>query len=116
LKEADVSLTGENYGLRIYPDGWERCGFLYLAAAEVRDSDVTSVTLVVKKIPTLQCARFTHKGPLDALPLTLDYVFHTWLPKSGQRLAQPWIIERYPEDFTSADSAIRETEILIPIE
>jgi DNA gyrase inhibitor GyrI len=46
--------------------------------------------------------------------LTLDYVYHTWSPRSGTRLSDRWVIERYSPDAGGARYG-SETRILIPI-
>jgi predicted transcriptional regulator YdeE len=66
-------------------------------------------------MPPSRCARFIHKGPYRDLGLTLDYVYQTWLPKSGQRIASSFEIERYGRDLRSPDDEGAETEIYIPI-
>ena len=104
------------YGIAIYPEDWEVIGHFYLAAVQVEYPAVDRSALVVKQIPALQCAKFIHKGPLKDLRLSLDYVYHTWMPKSGKRLARPLEIERYGHWFRGPDWEESETEILIPIE
>jgi AraC family transcriptional regulator len=87
-----------------------------LAAIEVVGMDAPPGPLALKKIPALKWARFIHKGPTRELSLTLDYVYHTWLPKSGQSLAYPWVLEGFGHDFRNADSQDCEREIYIPIQ
>ena len=73
------------YGLRYYPDGWAETGYFYLAGVETA-GQVDAPGLVVKTFPPGSYACFTHTGPWQDLPLTLDYIYHTWLPNSGARL------------------------------
>jgi predicted transcriptional regulator YdeE len=49
------------------------------------------------------------------MPLTLDYIFHTWLPKSDNSLSTPLIVENYGWDFRGADSEEFERQVYIPI-
>lgn len=86
--------TTECYGLRYYPEGWEETGYFYLAGVEA-GSDAAASCLVVKTLPAGSYACFGHAGPWRDLPLTLDYVYHTWLPKSGVGLPANWVLERY---------------------
>jgi AraC family transcriptional regulator len=44
-------------------------------------------------------AVFEHKGALDALPQTFQYIWKTWLPQSGYHAADAPEFERYSEDF-----------------
>ena len=104
------------YGITCYPKDWAGRGFFYLAAVEIKTLDVADSPLVVKTIPALKCARFIHKGPREDLRLTRDYIYQTWLPKSGRGVSHPLEIECYGRDFPGADSATSEREIYIPIE
>jgi AraC family transcriptional regulator len=117
LKRAGV-LTGpvDYYGIVYHPQGWERRGFLYIAAVETAILDLTGSALVSKTIPPLRCARFVHKGPYKNRHLTLDYVYQTWLPQSGQRLSHPLEIECHGRDFQGLDAEDAERAILIPVE
>ena len=105
----------EYYGIAWYPRGWERDGFFYMTAVETRSLDGPHPTLVVKVIPSLTYARFVHKGPRRDLELTLDYIYHTWLPQSDMRLSHPLEIEYYGRDLSGSDHKEPEWEIYIPI-
>jgi AraC family transcriptional regulator len=102
------------YGITWYPAGWEERGVFYMAGIEVEAADGVSPGLVVKSIPSLKCARFTHKGARDDLRLTLDYIYQTWLPKSGERLAYPLEIVCYGRDMSAAWKDA-ELEVYIPL-
>ncbi len=45
-------------------------------------------------LPAATCACFTHRASDAAIALGLDYIYHTWLPQSGWRTAQPWVATR----------------------
>jgi AraC family transcriptional regulator len=105
----------DNYGVIFYAKGSEEHGLLYLAAVRVREPDIADTALVVKSIPAMEYARFIHKGPIQDIRFTLDYIYHTWLPKSNQKLARPWILEHYGPHHRSADRECSETQIYIPI-
>ena len=111
----ETGITGSYYGIACYPKGWEERGYLYVAAIQVESLDTTGSALVVKTMPSSRCARFIHKGPYRDLELTLDYVYQTWLPKSGQRIASSFEIERHGRNLGSPDDEGAETEIYIPI-
>ena len=66
-------------------------------------------------IPAMTWAKFIHKGPDQDLELTLDYIYQTWLPKSGRTLSLPLMIENLGHDFRDFDCEETETEIHIPI-
>ncbi|MFC1976406.1 GyrI-like domain-containing protein, partial [Chloroflexota bacterium] len=76
---------------------------------------ITRSVLVEKTVPPLKYARFIHKGPDQDRHLTLDYIYHTWLPKSGHSLSPPLAIEYYGQDFRSADNEVSEREIYVPL-
>jgi AraC family transcriptional regulator len=114
-RELEGIESAEYYGITWYPTDWEENGLFYMAAVEVGSPDDASPALVVKSIPPLKCARFVHKGLRGDLQLTLDYVYQTWLPKSGARLTYPLEIVCYGQDV-SAVQRDAELEIYIPIE
>lgn len=103
------------YGIAFYPRHWEESGYFYMAAIEIESPDIASSSLVVKEIPPSQYAMFIHKGLSKDLPLTLDYAYHTWLPKSGKSLSLPLEIEYYGRDCGGLDNEESEREIYIPI-
>ena len=78
--------------------------------------DISSSALVVKSLPRSKYARFIHKGLSKDLSHTLDYVYHTWLPKSGEPLAYPFVLETYRGAFGDWDQEEAEKGIYIPIE
>jgi AraC family transcriptional regulator len=102
------------YGITWYPAGWEESGVFYMAGIEVEVVDDVNPGLVVKSIPPLKYARFIHRGARDDLQLTLDYIYQTWLPKSGERLAYPLEIARYGRDMSAVLDDV-ELEIYIPL-
>ena len=104
------------YGISWYPKDWKKRGFFYMAAIEVGSLHAINSALVVKKIPPLKYARFVHKGLRKDLKLTLDYIYQTWLPKSGKSLSCPMEIECYGQDLIGSDHEESEWEIYIPIE
>jgi AraC family transcriptional regulator len=110
-----IAPAGNYYGIAFYPDDWEQRGYLYMAAVEVAGMEVATSPLVLKHIPALTWTRFIHKGPTRALSLTLDYIYHTWLPQSGQSPAYPWVLEGFGHDFRGADSQDFERDVYIPI-
>jgi len=105
---------GGYFGLAGYGADWASEGVTYLAGIEVPSAEVTHPALVTKVVPQAQVARFAHPGPAATLGLTLDYIHHTWMPKSGCRLAWPVEIEaRSSPDPTDPDL---ELWIDIPVE
>jgi predicted transcriptional regulator YdeE len=104
------------YGVIWYPKDGERNRYFYLAGIEVPDTDISGSALVVKTVPGSKYARFIHKGPSKDLSYTMDYIYHTWLPKSGEQLAHPFELEAYQGEIGEWDQERAERGIFIPIE
>jgi AraC family transcriptional regulator len=113
-REMESVAGAEYYGITWYPVDCEAGGFFYMAGVEVEAVDDVNPVLVVKSIPPLKCGRFVHKGLRSDLQLTLDYIYQTWLPKSGEHLAYPLEIECYGPDM-SAVWKDAQMEICIPL-
>ena len=78
------------YGLRYYPKDWMTRGTLYMSAVESEEDVPADSPFVTRQVPEGAYAQFVHTGARKKLPLTRDYIYQTWLPKSGQQLAYPW--------------------------
>jgi AraC family transcriptional regulator len=89
--------------------------FVYVAAMPVITADNLPEGMVSCRIPAGRYAMFTHKGPLKSLPLTVKYIWGTWLPGSEYQYAegQP-DFEYYDERFDGGREA-GEIEIYVPI-
>ena len=103
------------YGVSFFPQTWEMEGFFYLAGVEVASLETTPLMLVGKTLPPSKYAHFIHKGSSKDVDMTFDYIYQTWLPKSGNTLAAPLEIEFYGERYRGPDHPDSESEILIPI-
>jgi AraC family transcriptional regulator len=112
---AQAITVGSHYGITCYSEDRAEPSVLYMAAVEARELDFAGTALVVKTIPATKYACFIHKGPVSQIHLTLDYVYHTWLPKSGERQVNPWIIEQYSGHYREANLETSESRLLIPI-
>jgi len=112
----DDTLIERYYGLKWYPENWVENGYYYMAAVETKSPDNISPALVLKSIPAAWYAKFVHKGLLIDLNLTLDYIYLTWLPKSGKRLSHPLELEDYGPSFRFSNTEELETAIYVPIE
>jgi AraC family transcriptional regulator len=71
--------------------------------------------MVKKTVPSMRYAVFSHKGSLDTLGETYDYIYKTYLPKSGLALAQADDFEYYDQRFNPGDPAHSEMFIYIPL-
>ncbi|MBN1149277.1 MAG: GyrI-like domain-containing protein [Anaerolineales bacterium] len=72
--------------------------------------------MATKIFPDLRLARFIHKGLGRDLGLTRDYIYHTWLPKSGRRLGPALEIEDYGENPASFAGEETEMALSIPLQ
>ena len=87
----------------------------YLAGAEVKSADTVPPGMMAMTIPAGQYAVFTHKGRIDKLKMTMNYIYGSWLPKSGKKLRDAPEMELYDHRFKH-DSDESELDIYIPIE
>ncbi|MEK6626643.1 MAG: AraC family transcriptional regulator [Bdellovibrionota bacterium] len=86
----------------------------YMACAEVTDFSQVPSGMLKKVIPAGRYAVFTHKGKLDKLEHTMNYIFGSWLPKSGEELRDAPDLEIYDQRFV-VDSESSELYIYIPV-
>jgi AraC family transcriptional regulator len=86
----------------------------YLAGAEVAGDGNAPDGLTVLTIPAGEYAVFTHKGLLDKIGMTMNYIYGSWLPKSGQKLREAPEFEVYDQRFIP-NSEQSELDIYIPI-
>jgi AraC family transcriptional regulator len=88
-----------------------------LVSVEVSQIDRVPSGMIGRTVPGRTYAVFTHKGPLfpNYLQQTYDYIYGTWLPRSGRELDGGWDFERYDERFTGVDDPDSEFGIYVPI-
>jgi predicted transcriptional regulator YdeE/DNA-binding transcriptional MerR regulator len=93
--------TGEAcIGLCITPDDASaEDGFEYVAGFTVDKVKDVPEDFVVRQVPEYTYAVFTHKGDLPSLGKTYEYIYETWLPQSGYKLATKMDFEYYDDDF-----------------
>lgn len=86
----------------------------YMVCTEVKDFNEVPSGMLKKVIPAGRYAVFTHKGKIDKLEHTMNYIFGSWLPKSGEELRDAPDLEIYDQRFV-ADSENSELDIYIPV-
>jgi AraC family transcriptional regulator len=106
----------ERYGIAHYPEGGMQQGWLYLAGVVLAARAMADTALVVQDLPAQRYACFVHKGSIQNLGLTLDYVFGTWLPQSGETWSRPLVVERYGQDPRHAAAEDSEIEVYLPLQ
>jgi AraC family transcriptional regulator len=88
---------------------------LYLACALVKTSAKPPEGMTALMIPAGSYAVFTHRGAVKEIRHTLNYIYGSWLPKSGRTLRDVPHLEIYDERFKpkSPDS---EFDVCVPVE
>lgn len=108
-----------SYGLCFYSKEFTETGkFYYLAAVEVEDFSKMPITMVGKTIPAAKYAVFTHKGDLKDIRTTYEYIYATWMPKSGYENSFCYDFEFYDErimEFQTGKRELPELDIYIPV-
>lgn len=61
----------------------------YLATVEMPAPNLTAPHLVNRILPEGKYVCMTHCGLAETLPLTLTYLYHTWLPRAGLQPSYP---------------------------
>lgn len=89
--------------------------FTYMACVPVKDITTIPKKMVSKIIPKREYVVVTHKGKLEDLGQAFDYIYGSWLPKSGYDLEEADDFEIYDERFKGANDEESEVDIYIPI-
>lgn len=88
--------------------------FTYVCCKDVENFDFVPEGMVAKVVPSSRYAVFTHKGSVESLGETYDYIYGSWLPKSGYEInGIKYDFELYDERFDNSSSS--EMDIYIPI-
>lgn len=80
------------------PLGKDAC-FVYIAGRPVKSLASIPCGMVAVRLPRARYAVFTHTGPLSNLKHTINYIWGTWLPRSGYRQGGMPDFELYDERF-----------------
>lgn len=87
----------------------------YTACVEVSEAGRAPEGMVDKILPPTTYAVFSHKGTIARIQDTFQYIYSTWLPKSGEiRLNQPEFA-RYDQRYLGPLHEDSEFDIYIPI-
>lgn len=87
----------------------------YTACVEVSEAGRTPEGMVDKILPPTTYAVFSHKGTVARIQDTFQYIYSTWLPKSGKlRMNQPEFA-RYDHRYLGPLHKDSEFDIYIPI-
>ncbi len=88
--------------------------YLFIAGMVVSSIDQVPEGMVAHEVPAAQYAIFEHKGALDTLHKTYEYIFGAWLAENKCVMAEADCLEVYDERFKygEEDSIL---DIYIPI-
>jgi AraC family transcriptional regulator len=109
--EPDVALGVCEY----MPDVTDDSEINYYACVEVTDFKSIPEGMTAKTIPPSKYAVFTHKGSMAGLKSTYDFIYDSWLPNSGHKLAESDTIELYDSRSIDISSPDCEFDIYIPL-
>ena len=82
---------------------------------EVCSFDAIPQGMVAKILIGGKYAIFTHKGKVDTLRMTYDYIWGTWVLCSGFEIDQRDDFEFYDERFLGLDNEMSAFDICIPV-
>ena len=82
---------------------------------EVSSACDMPIGMVLKVLQGGNYAVFTHKGKLDTLQITYDYIWGTWVLCSALEIELRDDFEFYDERFLGPDNMLSELDIYIPI-
>ena len=103
---------GELFGIALR-DGAE--DFDYFICLEVSSVEVIPGGMKAHTIPTHEYAVFTHRGVIQRIGETYQYIYGQWLPESEYNRAPAPFIEAYGEKFCGGTTDDSEFDIWIPI-
>jgi AraC family transcriptional regulator len=88
---------------------------LYIAGTAVTGAKHIPEGMVHARVPAGEYAVFTHKGPVENITHTVNFIYASWLPKSGRKLRNAPHLEVYDQRFKlgQPDS---ELEVCVPLE
>ena len=107
-----VCETDPDFDLSLFDESTESSHFI---GAEVTSLAEVPEGMATKILRGGKYAVFTHKGKLDTLSMTYDYIWGTWVLCSGHEIDLQDDFEFYDERFLGPDQDASEFDIYIPI-
>jgi len=87
----------------------------YIACVEIGKAGQTPEGMIDRNLPPTTYAVFSHKGTVARIQDTFQYIYSTWLPKSGKiRMNQPEFA-RYDHRYLGPLHEDSEFDIYIPV-
>jgi AraC family transcriptional regulator len=102
------------YGIISFPGGWGKSGYYYLAAGGL-DSGEEPAALVTKTVPGGTYACFGFRGFPEDIDLILDYIFQTWLPRTGKSRIPANVIVSYDLETVPVQKAELQQTVYVAV-
>ncbi|WP_171011292.1 GyrI-like domain-containing protein [Haloimpatiens lingqiaonensis] len=103
----------KSYGIcKLFPGSSK---FSYISSVKVANSEEVPENMICKIIPFSKYAIFTHKGSLNSLGQTYEYIYGIWLPNSSYEHSTLPDIEEYDNAYCDPNLDEYVINIYIPI-
>jgi AraC family transcriptional regulator len=89
LAAIDPTRSWDVYQVWRYPPGWDTRGYFFVLGTTAGSIDPLPSAWVRTSVPAETYAGFIHRGSIQQIDLSFDYILHTWLPQSGYRRTRP---------------------------
>ncbi len=88
--------------------------FIYIAAYSVSSDEKIPDGMNAVTIPAGKYAVFTHRGPIDKMTQTVNYIWGTWIPRNSDKVRKGPDFEYYDDRF-NPQTLEGEVDIYIPV-
>ncbi len=109
---------GTMYGVGEYSNPAEFTNdtdFTYFTGVEIEPGTELPEGLKPRNIPERRWAVFTHKGGVDTIPATFDYIYGPWIARTKEIILETDDMEYYDSRFNPNDPESSEMDIYIPV-
>lgn len=96
-------------GLKSHPDE-----MMYVACTPIKGAAPIPKGMVKVEVPAGKYAVFTHKGHIENISHTVNYIYGSWLPKAKEEVRHAPHVELYDHRF-GVNSPDSEMEICVPV-
>ena len=102
------------YGITLCPV-FENSKTSFIIGHRTESLDTIPLQMIGKKMPSMNYITFIHQGPVDTLDKMINYIYQTWMPKSGTEPAAPFELLTTSDPCKATDDPNLEISIHIPI-
>jgi len=114
LGEVPQTVAGCCYGI-VRPRHENADELEYLAAIAVQREVAVPHGMVLRRLPGGRYAKFTHRGRVERVDQTVNYIYASWLPRSGLRHSYAADLEFYGAEYHPTAETSR-IHYAIPVE